>query len=506
VFNIVAGLLSILILAVSVGGYVVVTWFDGSIARVHLNLGQDRPVSAAAGSQNWLLVGTDSRAGSSGQFGNVPGERSDTTILAHLDADGTTTNVSFPRDTLVTVPAYRNGKGQIVPAHKDKFNSAILDGGPSLLVRTVEALVNIRIDHYVSVDLEGFSKISKALNGVPVCILASDHTEIGPDGGIITNISDGYSGFHGKVGDQTVVGDQATAFVRQRHGLPDPGDLSRIKRQQQFLGSVFRTATRVNLLFNPLAITRLLAAIKDALTLDQQTSLTDLEKLGLRLRGVDPAKIIFETIPTRGITTADTDLGTLTGDPNAPSLTPTGQTKDVGNVLLLDRDGFDAMIAKLKGETAPVSAGAPNPPSPTVAIVTLQPSGVLVTVEDGVGRAGLASHVTQALGKEGFRTGAPGPADRTGYTKTEVLYARGNQDAANTVAAAVPGAVLKEDPSATSGVVLIVGSNYTTVLPVTASGSTTATPTAAPAPSPTASASPAAPVVTAASASNRCTY
>jgi len=508
-FNLVAGLLSIVILAVSVGGYVVVKWFDGSIARVHLNLGQARPAGAPSGSQNWLLVGTDSRAGSSGQFGDVPGERSDTTILAHLDQDGTTTNVSFPRDTLVTIPEYTNSKGKAVPAHKDKFNSAILDGGPSLLVRTVEALVGIRIDHYVSVDLEGFSNISKALNGVPVCILPSDHTEIGPDGGIITNINDGYSGFHGRVGDQTVVGDQATAFVRQRHGLPEPGDLSRIKRQQQFLGSVFRTATRVNLLFNPLAITRLLAAIKDALTLDQHTSLTDLEKLGLRLRGVDPGKIIFETIPTRGITTADTDLGTLTGNPVAPSLTPAGQAQDVGNVQLLEQDGFDAMIAKLKGESAGFSSGAaPSSASPTVANVTLPPSGVLVTVEDGVGRAGLASQVTQALGNEGFRTGAPGPADRTGYTRTEVHYSPGNQDAANTVAAAVPGAALKADPSATNGVVLIVGSNYTSVLPVTASGSTTATPTVAPAPTPTptASASPAAPTVTAASASNRCTY
>ena len=104
------------------------------------------------------------------------------------------------------------------------------------------------------------------------------------------------------------MGDQALAFVRQRHGLPD-GDIDRIKRQQQFLGSVFRTATSNRFLFNPAAVLRLLSAIKGALTLDQDTSLTDLEKLGIRLRGLDPSKVTFETIPQRGLEYTDTNLG-----------------------------------------------------------------------------------------------------------------------------------------------------------------------------------------------------
>ena len=142
-----------------------------------------------------------------------------------------------------------------------------------------------------------------------VCILPSTYTEPGPDGGTITNINDGYSGFHGVDGVQTVVGNQALAFVRQRHGLPN-GDIDRIKRQQQFLGSVFRTATKVNhFLFNPPPCCACSSAIKDSLTLDQDTSLTDLEKLGLRLRGVDPSKVTFETIPQRGLEFTDTNLG-----------------------------------------------------------------------------------------------------------------------------------------------------------------------------------------------------
>jgi LCP family protein required for cell wall assembly len=500
--NVIAAALSLVVLLASVGGFVVVKWFDGSIARVHLSLGQSRPADAPTGSENWLLVGTDNGRA------DVPGTRSDTTILTHLDSNGTTTNVSFPRDTLVTIPEYTDAKGATHPAHKAKFNEAITDGGPSLLVRTVEALSGIRIDHYVSVDLAGFKKISQAVNGVQVCILHSDYTETTEENGIShtsTNINDSYSGFVGHDGEQIVAGDSALAFVRQRHGLVN-GDIGRIQRQQQFLGSVFRQATESNVLFNPLRVTKLLSAIKDALTLDQGTSLTDLEKLALRLRGLDPSKISFETIPQRGLEASDTDLGDVfTDSQGVLELVPTGQDKSVGNVQILDQAGFNALIAKLRGENTTPTAGKTPTPSASAVPVTVAASQVLVTVQDGVGRSGLADTVTTALGRDGFRTGTPGPAGQTGYAKSEVLYGPDFAESANTVAAAVPGSVVKEDPSVTSGVVLIVGANYSTVQPVSLSAdSPTVTPTE-PA-TPTTSPSPTAPPVTAASADNRCTY
>nr|MDT0665785.1 LCP family protein [Micromonospora sp. DSM 115978] len=88
------------------------------------------------------------------------GERSDTTMLAHLDSDGSTTLVSFPRDTLVRIP----GHG------RDKLNTAVTIGGPALLVETVEDLTDIKIDHYVSIDLAGFREMTNAIGGVTVCV------------------------------------------------------------------------------------------------------------------------------------------------------------------------------------------------------------------------------------------------------------------------------------------------------------------------------------------------
>jgi LCP family protein required for cell wall assembly len=498
--NLIAVAASVIVLVVSVGGYVVESWFNGSIARIHLNLGKNRPAGAPNGSQNWLLVGTDNSA--PGEYGDRAGQRSDTVILTHLDGDGTTTNVSFPRDTLVTIPAYTDSNGNSHPSHKAKFNEAISDGGPSLLVRTVEQWTGIRVDHYVSVDLDGFKKIANAINGVSICILPSTYKETGPDGGTITNINDGFSGFHGKVGEQTLVDNQALAFVRQRHGLPE-GDIDRIKRQQQFLGSVFRTATSNHFLFNPAAVLRLLSAIKGALTLDQDTSLTDLEKLAIRLRGLDPAKVTFETIPQRALLPTDTDLGHIIIDSaGAPELTPNGQSDNVGYVQIVNQAGFEAMIAKLKDEKpapAPKSSAAPKPKTEKI---TVPPSQVLVAVENGTGRSGLAGQVTQALAQGGFRTASPANAGGARPLTSEVHYAPGNVDSARTVAAAIPGAILKEDSTVSSGVVLVLGANYTTVSPVSTSSSV-AIPTN---PTPTPSASQTVPPVTAASSGNRCTY
>jgi LCP family protein required for cell wall assembly len=497
--NLIAICTSVFILLLSVGGYVVESWFNGSIARIHLNLGSHRPAGASHGSENWLLVGTDNSA--PGEYGDRAGQRSDTVILTHLDGDGTTTNVSFPRDTLVTIPAYTDSSGNSHPSRKDKFNTAISVGGPSLLVRTVEQMTGIRVDHYVSVDLDGFKKIANAINGVKICILPSTYHEFNDPND--TNINDGYSNFHGRVGTQTLVGDQALAFVRQRHGLPE-GDIDRIKRQQQFLGSVFRTATGNRFLFNPAAVLRLLSAIKGALTLDQDTSLTDLEKLAFRLRGLDPAKVTFETIPQRGLEYSDTNLGEVKNFGNGPELIPNGQTNSVGNVQVLDQTGFNVMIAKLKDEKPPAAPKASVAPKPKPQKITVPASQISVTVENGTGRSGLAGQVTQTLKQGGFQTNSPANASARPVA-SEVHYAPGSVDSARTVAAAIPGAILKEDSTVSSGVVLVLGANYTSVVPVSTSSSV-AIPTSPAAAQPTPSASQTTPPVTAVSAGNRCTF
>lgn len=499
--------LSVLVVVASTGGYVVVRWFDGSIARIKLDFGNDRPPEASKGEQNWVLAGTDSRAGTGNEYGGdaVQGERSDTTILAHLDNDGTTTLMSIPRDTLVEIPPYDDDKGVSHPAHKDKFNAAIMLGGPSLMVRTIEGLTGIRVDHYVAVDLAGFKQITDAIGGVDVCIKPSTLVERSMNDERTeylrsSNTNDPFSGFKGHVGENHLNGDQALAFVRQRHGL-EGGDTARIRRQQQFLGQVFRQATATGVLLNPGRVSSLLGAVRDALTLDQDTSLSDLEKLAGRMRGLDATKLRFETVPTREFT--ESDAGAVFINGGLQYREPGTNFDAIGLPLLVDQPQFDQLLARLKGEAPPTPNASTTQEAP--APVTIPPSQVLVTAQNGTPTSGTARRATEALAQLGFRTNAPTVADASTYGASEVRYAPGQEESAQTLAAAVPGSVLKVDPTVTNGIVLVVGSSYTGTRPVTVLGQNSA-PTPTPSKSASSPATIAPPPVTAADADNRCTF
>ncbi|WP_307873878.1 MULTISPECIES: LCP family protein [unclassified Frankia] len=296
----VAALCSLGVLLLAACGWGVVRHYNGRVHHVDLSLAAaGRPAAAARGTENILLVGSDSRAGTGGQFGEVDGQRSDTTILAHLDRDGSTTMVSFPRDLWVTIPSYSSG-GATHPEQRSKLNAAFALGGPALLVRTIEGLTGLRVDHYVQVDFGGFQAITDALGGVTVCVkeLPASLRARGFD-----NLHDKMSGWSGQVGANRLDGAQALAFVRQRYGLPE-GDLDRIRRQQQFLSVVFHAMTAPSTLANPVRVRDVLDATTSALTVDQGTSLTDLEPLALRMRTLTGGGSGFETVPATPATRA----------------------------------------------------------------------------------------------------------------------------------------------------------------------------------------------------------
>ncbi|WP_007518410.1 MULTISPECIES: LCP family protein [Pseudofrankia] len=339
VVTVVAAICSLAVLLLACSGWAVIRHYDGKVGHVDLRLDSaDRPAAAGRGTQNILLVGSDSRAGTGGEFGEVEGQRSDTTILAHVDRNGSTTLVSFPRDLWVQIPAYSGSDGSTHKAQQSKLNAAFSLGGPALLVRTLEGLTGIRIDHYVQVDFSGFQAITDALGGVTVCVkeLPASLRDQGFD-----NLHDKMSGWSGQVGENRLDGIRALAFVRQRYGLPE-GDLDRIRRQQQFLGAVFHRLTAASTLANPVRIRGVLNAATSALTLDTTTSLIDLEPLALRMQGIaGGGGLTFATVP-------------------ASSATRSGQS-----VLLTDQAKLEAFLAPLKsggavagGVRAPMTAAA----------------------------------------------------------------------------------------------------------------------------------------------------
>ncbi|MBL7488642.1 LCP family protein [Frankia sp. AgB1.9] len=471
--RILLGFVSVVVLLISVGGWAQYTYANGNVHHISLNLGGNRP-DKTFGVSNYLLVGTDSRAGSGDAYGGsqVLGQRSDSTILIHLAKDGSTTMVSFPRDTLVTIPAYTDGKGKHHAAHRDKFNSAISDGGPTLLVSLVEGLTGMRVDHYVSMDLAGFKQITNAIGGVDVCVLPSSFREyVEEDHKYSTNTNDPMSGWLGGPGTVHVNGDQALAFVRQRHGLSTQGDLDRIHRQQQFMGAVFRKASSSDILTNPIKLESLISAATSALTLDDNTSITDLKGLALSMKGVASGSMHVETLPTHPPTVAEG------GNPKDGTLAPFGAVQ-IYNPVDLAR-----IVVPLGGHVVGVTlddTAAPSTPDPgaTPGPVTVPPAQVSVAVYNGSMTKGLASKVTTALVGKGFQATTAGNADALTYTTSRVIYGTGQQQAAWTVQAAVPGSIARLDASV-KGIHLILGAQYTGVVTPTAAGSGT-TPAAAP--------------------------
>src|SRR5262249_55503987 len=145
------------------------------------------------------------------------GVNTDTIMVLRLPKNGGKAYaVSIPRDTYVSIPGYQDDKiNSAYGVIKARTGSTV--AGQKALIETVQNLTGVHVDHYVEVNLYGFYLLSKAIGGVPVCLL---HSTSDPD-----------SGADFRRGVQTVSGASALSFVRQRKNLPD-GDLSRIVRQQ----------------------------------------------------------------------------------------------------------------------------------------------------------------------------------------------------------------------------------------------------------------------------------
>jgi LCP family protein required for cell wall assembly len=244
---------------------------------------------AATPGQDWLLIGSDSRAGLSKKqvrqlhVGHAAGQRTDTIILLHKPSSGPSTLVSLPRDSYVPIPGHGH----------NKLNAAYAFGGAPLLVRTVETVTGIRIDHYAEIGFGGFVGMTDAVGGVKLCPAR--------------NINDKLSGLHVKKGCQTMDGRTALAYVRARYFDPK-GDLGRVQRQQAFLGAVFAKAGSPTTLLNPFRLVKLGNAGTTALTVDDRDGPIDLLRFALAMRAVAGGKGIQTTVPV-----ADANYRTAAG-------------------------------------------------------------------------------------------------------------------------------------------------------------------------------------------------
>ncbi|ETK35138.1 LCP family protein [Microbispora sp. ATCC PTA-5024] len=238
---------------------------------------------------NVLIVGSDQRDGANARYGKVPGERTDTIILAHISPkrDGAVL-ISFPRDSLVQLPGCPAKKSQALPgqrAHVGMINESFNFGGIACTWRTIEGLTGIHIDHFVKVDFTGFKAMVNALGGVPVCI---------PE-----PIDDKKALLHLKAGKQLLMGEQALGYVRVRYSIGDGSDIGRIQRQQMFLASMAKKAMSGQTLTNPSALFGFLDAVTKSITTDPDLTLGVMKDLAMSAKGLTAGQIRFVTTPWR---------------------------------------------------------------------------------------------------------------------------------------------------------------------------------------------------------------
>lgn len=233
---------------------------------------------------NILVMGTDTREGEGNQIDNESGEGgSDTTILLHLSADRQRAyGISIPRDSMVDRPAC--DKGALPAASYQMWNAAFALGGPACTIQQFEQLTGIPLDHYVTVDFNGFQDMVDAVGGVEVCI---------PE-----TIDDRSHGIYLEAGTREVSGREALSYVRQRYAVGDGSDIGRMKRQQAFAASMANKVVSAGTLTSPTRLYGFLNAATQSLTVDPGLSnLGKIAKLGIEFRDIDLTNVQFLTIP-----------------------------------------------------------------------------------------------------------------------------------------------------------------------------------------------------------------
>lgn len=274
--------------------------------------------------ENFLLVGSDSRAGADpdspdaggiGSENDVSGSRSDTIMVLRRDrATGVASLLSIPRDLYVDIP----GRGH------SRINSAYNDG-PAVLIQTVQQALGLPIHHYVEVDFFGFKDIVDSIGGVQMCFLVP-----------VQDVNTGL--YIAEPGCYVLDGVQALAYARSRHfeefrdgdwHEDGTADIGRTKRQQQFVNTMLTTAlTKVK--SNPFVAGDLLTSVGSAMRIDDEL---DVLAAASSLRSAVEGGLEPWSLPVRGET-----IG--------------------GAAVLQLADGADALLAFFRGDgPAPAQTG-----------------------------------------------------------------------------------------------------------------------------------------------------
>jgi LCP family protein required for cell wall assembly len=440
--------------------------------------------NAQFGDENFLIVGVDSRFGENGDMGmgttsDADGSRSDTVILVNIPASRKrVVAVSFPRDLAITpmkCEAWNAQTGDYGPQYDDqskttgpdqvytetKLNSAYAVGGPRCLVKVIQKLSGLSVNHFMAVDFAGFAKMVDALGGVEVCSTTPlEDYELGT---VLAN-----------AGRQTIDGRTALQYVRARQVTTEyNGDYGRIKRQQLFLSSLLRSMISKEVFFSLSKLNNVVNLFIGDSYVDNITT-KDLVNLGQSIQGVNAGRVTFITVPTTGQTDSDGNEPPRTDDMHTLfeaiiNDDPLPEEKNPDNTPVPGTPESTATATPDANQTT----AAPPPAAANaelVSAVTTSPADVTVRVSNSTGENGLAATAANELETHGFNVTTPddypGP-----LTATTVFFSPGNEQAAATVASSFTNPTVEQVTGMGDVVRVVLGKDFLSVAPPTPSGS-----------------------------------
>lgn len=397
------------------------TLVAGWVLRTYNSIGRvddlELNTVAAGEPKNYLIVGSDSRAGENGEYGSTTGQRSDSIMVLRVDpASEQAWVLSFPRDLRVQI-AGTTGSTQ-------KINSAYSgdSANPDRLIETLRLNFGIPIHHYVEIDFEGFKKLIDHIGGIDLWFSNA-----------VRNLPGKYDvglDIH-ELGCVHVDATQALALARSRvlqyrgpdGWVTDPtSDYGRMTRQQIVIRQALKKAAK-QAKDSPLQAKGLIELAAGSVVLDDTIDIGDMLDLGEKFKDFDPTKLLTFSLPTY---TTDAEGKT---DP------------------LPDKPKAEPLLNVFRG----------------LPINEVGPSLVKLTVKNGSGKEGQAANVAGAFQKIGFQVKEPTTSEPA--ATTTVLHAPGQESYGLRVARhlTAPAQVQASEDLSPGEVVLITGADFTTV-------------------------------------------
>lgn len=200
----------------------------GKISKTFKSLDNDDSIQPIDATEplTILLMGVDMDQESRG--GQWEDGRSDSMILVTLNpTTKTTTMMSLTRDIMVEIAEPDGTSTGTI----EKLNHSYSYGQAPMAIATIEKMMNITIDRYIEINMDGLVELVDALGGIevnntlgfPISISEYEpvYTAVVPEGKTLVN------------------GNQALVYSRMRYDDPE-GDIGRQKRQREVITAIVK--------------------------------------------------------------------------------------------------------------------------------------------------------------------------------------------------------------------------------------------------------------------------